>query len=180
MPETTEPTAREMALEAAKLWKKVEDDLDAVGVQAAALVAIALHLTEPAPVDDATLDHVAKVIWDTSRADEGTISATGAKIVARAVLAALPTTELVSEPCRQSTGLARIADAAATLDLPPEVSVTADRWDVDMECDDHHKPIGYVAKRGEREFHATPLRGDRTTFPTLADAVAAILRGADS
>lgn len=42
----TEPTARDMALESARLWKKCEDETDAIGVQTVALVAIALQLTE--------------------------------------------------------------------------------------------------------------------------------------
>lgn len=39
-----------------------------------------------------TVDELARVIWDASRADEGTISATGANVVARAVVAALAVT----------------------------------------------------------------------------------------
>lgn len=43
-------------------------------------------LKEPDPDDALGDDALARVIWETSRRDEGTISATGANIVARAIL----------------------------------------------------------------------------------------------
>lgn len=39
-------------------------------------------------MDDAIVDKVGEVIWETSRADESTISVTGARIVAKALYAA--------------------------------------------------------------------------------------------
>ena len=39
-----------------------------------------------------SIEEIAKIIWETSRADEGTISATGANIIAKALVEAFPTT----------------------------------------------------------------------------------------
>lgn len=46
----------------------------------------------PEPPSDVTEDEVARVLWEASRADEGTISAIGAVHAARAVLAAFHVT----------------------------------------------------------------------------------------
>lgn len=60
------------------------------GIALSDLCAYADHMTNDEtapPADDEPVESMARIIWETSQADEGTITATGANIVARALAA---------------------------------------------------------------------------------------------
>lgn len=206
-------TARRYAENAGHALTRAETETDFAEVQAAALVAIALHLTEPAPdsaADDGqpccaksdagylctrAIGHIgqheaddgertvdtwlssfeppvstlAEVIWHASRADEGTISATGADVVARAVLSWLKTfgsqsTQAAAET-RQPTGLQRL-----TQPEPLTVTVEPNEWRVTISG----KPERFITLTDEGEY----ATARDATHPTLAAAVAAIIKAA--
>ena len=57
------------------------------GIALTHIEVLPAHDDQPAEPDARDVEALGEVIWTTSRADESTISATGANIVARAVLA---------------------------------------------------------------------------------------------
>lgn len=187
MPETV--TAREMARIASEHFQSNESPVEVA--QAAALVAIALHLTEPAP--DITPAPAGPYFSDTGsyaswlcpecgdslftygedfagfaahvKAHGFRHPAPGATLAGKDE----PTTHTPGE-ARQPTGLNRIADAAATLDLPPEVSVEPASWAVSNHS---RRMVYFVTKQHDGTYFEGATA---STFPTLAEAVAAILR----
>lgn len=193
----SELSARDWATTAAELLRHEALDERPIPAADAALVAIALHLTEDGFATaelssfEPPLSELAEVIWKASRADEGTISATGADVVARAVLEwwnSWPTDEALPPAAelspvltgddtevRQPTGLNRLLTEPAPAHLPGNIIVTPTEWS--LWNDDRTVFYGLITPDDGSSGYSTHHCGTRTQgHPSLAAAVAYLIQ----
>lgn len=132
--------------------------------------------------DPDVIEEAAKVIWETSRRDEGTISATGAKAVARA----LAVEGLLNDPRTHRSMTEQLVEAGHKIyDLKEEVDDlreqvgreirTRDEWEANAE--EAEETLQRVREALDRACCPGPPPRRRTTAPAY-QAVADYIRAA--